>query len=154
MNDIDKKQKYENLIKEARAVLLPSDHFISKLANACALLMKSFPHHWIGFYLVDESKKSLYLGPFQGPLACTEIPYGKGVCGSAWANRKSVIVDDVHQFPGHIACSSLSNSEIVVPLFDTEGKVIGVLDIDSVNFKEFSDTDRIFLEELCRIIIA
>lgn len=152
MSNRTKEQNYELLLKEARALLLASDHFISRLANACALLQKTFNHHWVGFYLVDDFKNSLYLGPFQGPIACTMIPFNKGVCGSAWAQKKTLVVDDVHQFPGHIACSSLSNSEIVVPLINDENKVIGVLDIDSVNFGTFSNIDKKYLEEFCQII--
>lgn len=152
MSNKTKEQNYEQLLKEAKALLLPSDHFVSRLANACALIQKYFNHHWVGFYLVDDNKNMLYLGPFQGPIACTLIPYDKGVCGSSWARRETLVVDDVHQFPGHIACSSLSNSEIVVPMINDENKVIGVLDIDSVNFSSFNNTDKEALESLCRMI--
>lgn len=113
--------------------------------------MEQFEHHWIGFYLVDEKRNHLYLGPFQGPLACTQISFGKGVCGSAWEKKQTFIVADVHEFPGHIACSALSNSEIVVPIFKGD-QVMAVLDIDSVDFNAFDQTDQMYLEKIATLI--
>jgi GAF domain-containing protein len=122
---------------------------IAKLANTSAALHQTFGFFWIGFYLVKEDE--LVLGPFQGPIACTRIQYGKGVCGAAWKRLKTIIVPDVEQFPGHIACSSQSKSEIVVPLF-LNGNVIGVLDIDSDCLNTFDETDQCYLEKICVIV--
>jgi L-methionine (R)-S-oxide reductase len=147
----DKEKKYQEISKLARALLSPQDHTISQLSNLSALLYRELNFWWVGFYLVDESKKELYLGPFQGPTACTKIPYGKGVCGSAWQKAETIIVPDVHQFAGHIACSSESNSEIVVPL-KKDGKVTAVLDVDSTHFNHFDNIDKKFLEEMLSFI--
>jgi GAF domain-containing protein len=115
------------------------------MANFSRLIMEHFPNHWIGFYRVVG--QDLLLGPFNGPIACTRISFGKGVCGKAWATRQTQIVDDVHQFPGHIACSALSNSEIVIPCI-REGEVFAVLDIDSTEYAAFTALDKKYLEEL------
>lgn len=120
-----------------------------------AVLKETAGFFWVGFYLVKETQsgeKQLVLGPFQGPVACTRIGYGRGVCGTAWKSGKSIVVEDVEKFPGHIACSSLSRSEIVVPLHDGERGIIGVLDIDSAVTGAFDEVDREYLEMLCRII--
>ncbi len=146
-----KEKKYQETLKLARALLVKGDHLISQMANLSALLYRQFSFLWVGFYLVDEQKKQLYLGPFQGPTACTSIPFGRGVCGDAWKNEQTIIVPDVHQYVGHIACSSESNSEIVVPL-KMEGKVIAVLDIDSVLFHHFDSVDKKYLEEILGFI--
>jgi len=123
-------------------------NLVANLANMSAALKETFNFFWVGFYLVDSEE--LVLGPFQGPIACTRIRKGKGVCGTAWSEERTIVVPDVDAFPGHIACSSLSRSEIVVPLIDHENKVWGVLDIDSEQLNTFDDTDARFLEELCR----
>ena len=120
------------------------------MANVCAALQTEFGWWWTGFYLVRGQE--LVLGPFQGPVACYRIPYGRGVCGTAWKRRETVIVPDVEQFPGHIACSSLSRSEIVVPLFDAKGDVCAVLDIDSKELATFDETDRQYLEQAMKTL--
>jgi L-methionine (R)-S-oxide reductase len=144
---MEKLNKLEQMLKECEAVLSKEDHSISNMSNCCAIIQKYFNFHWVGFYLVDDNTNQLYLGPFQGPLACTRIPFGKGVCGTAWKESKTQVVADVHKFPGHIACSSLTNSEIVVPI-TRESKVVAVLDIDSVEFDSFSDKDKEYFENL------
>lgn len=145
-----KEEKYVSLLPQLQAVLEGETDFIANLANTCACLREQFGWLWIGFYLVK--KDELVLGPFQGPLACTRIARGKGVCGKSWESAATVIVPDVNLFPGHIACSGLSRSEIVVPLLH-EGKVIGVLDIDSEQPNEFGETDRRYLEEVVRLLV-
>lgn len=144
-------KQYEKLYKELDSVLSAQENWVSNYSNFCAVLMSEFNHHWIGFYLANNDKEELYLGPFQGPLACTRIAFGKGVCGTSFEKRKTLIVPDVHQFPGHIACSSLSNSEIVIPFSDSAGRQ-GVLDIDSVNFDEFNEEDQRGLERLLSLL--
>lgn len=144
-----KRNTYQEIQKEAAALILPEDPFISKLANLSALLHSRLESFWTGFYLVENDQ--LILGPFQGPVACTTIQKGKGVCGTSWAEAKSIVVPDVHKFPGHIACSAESNSEIVVPLFKGD-EVIAVLDIDSTEFDAFDDTDRMELEKLLGLL--
>ena len=148
---MDKFEKEANYIKiEAVLFSLISkrDALVSSLANFVAVLKSQFDFFWVGFYLVDDNK--LILGPFQGPLACTEIKFGKGVCGTAWSERKTIVVGDVHQFPGHIACSSETNSEIVLPVINAEGKVVAVLDIDSITFNDFDAVDQKYLEKLLK----
>lgn len=140
-----KSEKYERLAVSAGALLADERDLTANLANLAALIKSEFGFWWVGFYLVKENE--LVLGPFQGPVACTRIAYNKGVCGTAWARAESVVVPDVHQFEGHIACSAASNSEIVVPLLH-QGKVWGVLDIDSVDFNTFDETDRVHLEKI------
>ena len=127
----DKKEKYTGVIRAIEAVCEGENDLIANLANTAAILKEIFNWHWIGFYLVKEGE--LVLGPFQGPIACTRIAYGKGVCGKAWQDKISIVVADVHKFPGHIACSALSNSEIVVPIIKNE-EVVAVLDADSIIF--------------------
>ncbi len=155
-NDTMKKEEtYRNLIPQLASLVEGEKEETGVLANVSALLMAELKHHWIGFYLVRENpsggKEELWLGPFQGPVACYRIGYGKGVCGTAWARGETVVVPDVDAFPGHIACSSLSRSEIVVPLF-RNGKVAAVLDIDSATLNSFDETDRFYLEQICQII--
>ncbi len=150
-----KQETYTNLIKQIRAIIEGEKDEISIMANAAALIHSALGHHWTGFYIVRQNEETgseeLYLGPFQGPAACYRIGYGKGVCGTAWAKAETQVVPDVDAFPGHIACSSLSRSEIVVPLF-RNGKVAAVLDIDSAILNSFEHTDRIYLEQICGII--
>lgn len=143
----DKAGIYEELIPQIEGLISNEDNFISNLANVAAALKGCFNFFWVGFYLVD-SPKELVLAPFQGPVACTRIGFGKGVCGTSWERRETIVVEDVEKFPGHIACSSLSRSEIVVPMFDKESNIIGVLDIDSEKIATFDDIDRKFLEIL------
>ena len=137
-------------------LLIQDEHDeISVLANVSAALKETFDFFWVGFYLVKEKEGSapqLYLGPFQGPTACYRIGFGRGVCGSAWQQRQTLVVPDVEEFPGHIACSSLSRSEIVVPIFNNANDVVGVLDIDSTELSTFDDIDRRYLEQLCQLL--
>ena len=141
-----KENRYKELLPQIKAVLSGESDLIANQANLCAILKEAFDFLWVGFYRVSSDE--LILGPFQGPLACTRISRGKGVCVSAWEEAITLIVEDFDQFPGHIACSSKSRSEIVVPFFDARGVVIAVLDIDSVNLAAFDSTDRHYLEEI------
>jgi len=145
-----KGEQYETLLPQIEALVKGESDLIANLANCCAVLKEQFNWLWIGFYLVKENQ--LVLGPFQGPVACTRIAYGKGVCGTAWASGKTILVPDVEQFPGHIACSSLSRSEIVVPVYKN-GNIIGVLDIDSAEFNSFDETDKLYLEQLVKSVV-
>ena len=140
---------YSLLNKQLDALLTGETNRTGMLANAAALLMQTGGWFWIGFYLVEGEE--LCLGPFQGTVACYRIGYGKGVCGTAWSERRSLVVPDVEEFPGHIACSSLSRSEIVVPIFAGE-TIVGVLDIDSTETDTFTEADRIGLEAFCAIL--
>jgi len=148
ISDGSKEEKYEMLLKQIKGLIEGESNLIANLANVSAALKETFNFFWVGFYLVDSEE--LVLGPFQGPIACTRIRKGKGVCGTAWSEGRTIVVPDVDAFPGHIACSSLSRSEIVVPLIDHENKVWGVLDVDSEQLNTFNNTDARFLEELCR----
>lgn len=147
-----KSAQYQHLMAQAEAVLKAESHWLPNAANLCAMLKAQFDWLWVGFYWVDEPSQSLVLGPFQGPLACTRIPYNKGVCGRAWAEGRSFIVPNVHEFEGHIACSSLSNSEIVLPCRDANGKIKAVLDIDSRDYNSFDETDAQYLAGLLALI--
>lgn len=142
----NKAEKYIALLPQIKALCSGESDVTANLANISAALKSSFDFFWVGFYLLKENE--LVLGPFQGPIACTRIKKGKGVCGKSWEIDESIIVDDVAEFPGHIACSSLSRSEIVVPL-RKNGEVVGVLDIDSDLLKHFDEVDKKHLEELC-----
>lgn len=144
-----KKDKYESILSQAKALFENEDDLIANMANLCSLLKYEMGFFWVGLYLVKENE--LVLGPFQGTLACTRIPKGKGVCGSAWEQEKTLIVDDVDQFPGHIACSSESKSEVVVPLFK-DGSVYAVLDVDSDRIADFDETDKEYLEKLVALL--
>lgn len=144
-----KEEQYEQLIPQIRGLLEGETDLTANLANVAAALKEQFRWWWVGFYLVKNGE--LVLGPFQGPVACTRIRKGKGVCGTAWAKASTVIVPDVEKFPGHIACSSLSRSEIVVPLMH-HGEVMGVLDADSEHLDHFDETDRIYLEKIVSLI--
>jgi GAF domain-containing protein len=144
-----KEEKYMAIIPQIRGLLEGEDDLIANLANVAGALREQFSWWWIGFYLVKHDE--LVLGPFQGPVACTRIRKGRGVCGTAWAEARTIIVPDVEAFPGHIACSSLSRSEIVVPLV-AEGKVWAVLDADSEHLDHYDETDRRYLEEIVALI--
>ena len=141
----DKEQKYEALVAQAKAMSEAENDEIALMANVAAIIHGTFHFWWTGFYRVVGEE--LVLGPFQGSLACTRIKFGRGVCGTAWKERRSVVVPDVEEFPGHIACSSASRSEIVVPMF-RNGEVFAVLDIDSEKLSTFDETDRVFLEKI------
>lgn len=144
-----KENKYRELLPQLRALVETETNRIANLANIAAALKQTFDFFWVGFYLVEGDE--LVLGPFQGPIACTRIRLGRGVCGTAWKEERTLIVPDVEQFPGHIACSSDSKSEIVVPMMK-EGKVVGVLDIDSDCLDSFDEVDARYLEEVCRYV--
>ena len=144
-------EKYKTIFEQIKAVVEDEDDVIANMANMSAMLHETFGFWWTGFYRVDPESAQLVLGPFQGPVACTRIAFGKGVCGTAWERKGTVVVPDVHQFPGHIACSSASNSEIVVPVFRNE-EVVAVLDIDSTDFNTFDDTDKEWLERIVSLI--
>ena len=144
-----KQEIYESLLPQIKAVVEGETDLIANLANTCACLKEQFNWLWVGFYIVRSDE--LVLGPFQGPLACTRIRKGKGVCGASWQNKQTIIVPDVNAFPGHIACSSLSVSEIVVPVI-RNNEVVAVLDADSENYAAFDDVDQHYLEELTRSI--
>lgn len=153
-----KEEQYQEIIPQIQSLIAGESDLIANMANIAAVLHNTFHFWWTGFYIVRElsaisSQPSdfrdteLVLGPFQGPIACTRIPYNKGVCGTAWAQNKTLIVPNVHEFPGHIACSSASQSEIVVPI-RRNGVVIAVLDIDSAEYNTFDEIDRIYLEQI------
>ncbi len=146
---------HKELISQTASLIEGETEGIGVMANVAAAIKYATGHHWVGFYIVRDNpetgKEELRLGPFQGPVACYRIGYGKGVCGTAWKLAETVIVPDVDAFPGHIACSSLSRSEIVVPVF-SNGKVAAVLDIDSADLNSFDETDKVCFEEICRLI--
>jgi len=144
-------EKYKLLNQQLEALVLKEDNLISNLANVTAALKQTFDKiSWVGFYLFDGKK--LYLGPFQGKVACTNIEIGKGVCGKSAQLKKTIIVPDVHQFPGHIFCDADSKSEIVVPLLKND-KLLGVLDLDSTEYNSFNETDKVYLEQICKFLI-
>ena len=147
---MDKNKTYQLLAKQVESLIEGENNTTGQLANAAAIIHETMGWWWTGFYLVNDGE--LHLGPFQGPVACYTIKPGRGVCGTAWQQNRTIVVPDVEQFPGHIACSSLSRSEIVVPLHDPQGNVIGVLDIDSKDVATFDDVDARWLEEIARII--
>ncbi len=144
------KEQYLMALKQLEALLQDEHYEMSVLANAAAAIHEATSYFWVGFYVVRQEE--LLLGPFQGSVACMHIPFGKGVCGTAWKERRTIVVDDVHLFPGHIACSSLSQSEVVVPLFDNEGQVRAVLDVDSTKPADFDADDVAFLEQAASIV--
>lgn len=144
-----KEEKYRELLPQLRALISTETDVTANLANVSAALKQTFGFFWVGFYLVKGEE--LVLGPFQGPIACTRIRYGRGVCGTAWKEARTLIVPNVEEFPGHIACSSASKSEIVVPIMK-QGKVMGVLDIDSDTLNAFDETDARYLEEICTLV--
>ena len=143
-----KEEKYAELFPQIKSILEGETDMIANMANVAAVLHEEFNFWWTGFYRV-VSEDTLLLGPFQGPLACTRIKKGRGVCGTAWKENTTQVVPDVHLFPGHIACSSLSQSEIVVPVHDRGGRVVAVLDIDSERLSTFDETDKLWLEKIC-----
>lgn len=144
-----KTEQYQSLIPQIKALLEGETDLVANMANTIAALKEQFGWFWIGFYVVKNSE--LVLAPFQGPVACTRIKKGKGVCGASWAQAKTLIVPDVEKFPGHIACSSLSKSEIVVPVI-RKGEVVAVLDVDSDQYDQFDTTDQYYLEQIVKLI--
>ena len=144
-----KQEQYESLIPQMKGLLEGETDLVANLANVAAALKEQFGWFWVGFYLVKGEE--LVLGPFQGPVACTRIRKGRGVCGSSWAQAKTLIVPDVEKFPGHIACSSLSKSEIVVPIL-RNGEVLGVLDVDSDELDQYDEVDQQYLEQIIGLI--
>jgi GAF domain-containing protein len=144
-----KAEQYQNLLPQTKGLLEGEPDLIANLANICGALKEQFNWLWIGFYLVKGDE--LVLGPFQGPVACTRIRKGKGVCGTSWAKAETLIVPDVEQFPGHITCSSLSKSEIVVPIIRND-RVVGVLDVDAVEYNQFDTTDQQYLEAIVALL--
>lgn len=149
-NSEDSKEDiYKAILPQIESVIGGETYLVANLANVAAVLKEVFGFFWVGFYWVKQDQ--LVLGPFQGPLACTRIRYGRGVCGTAWKEATTQLVPNVELFPGHIACSSASRSEIVVPVF-SEGAVVGVLDVDSDKVDAFDEVDKVYLEKICRLI--
>lgn len=151
INQGSKEEQYQTLLPQIKSLTGAETDVVANLANIAAALKQTFGFFWVGFYRVKED--TLVLGPFQGPLACTRIRFGKGVCGTAWKEAKTLVVPDVEAFPGHIACSSDSKSEIVVPVIKDE-KVVAVLDIDSDSLNSFDEVDAYYLEKLCKEVLA
>lgn len=147
----DKSTKYEGLFPQIKALIGDEKDLVANQANVAAALKETFGFFWVGFYNVKDGE--LVLGPFQGPVACTRIQKGRGVCGTAWDTKETLIVDDVDAFPGHISCSALSKSEIVVPLVK-ECQVVGVLDVDSDQLKSFDAIDSIYLNQICEWLVS
>ena len=145
-----KEEQYKTLLPQIKALLEGEPDLVANLANTTAALKEQFNWLWVGFYLVKNDE--LVLGPFQGPVACTRIKKGRGVCGKAWEDKKTLIVADVEKFPGHIACNSLSRSEIVIPIFK-ENEVVAILDVDSEALDHFDETDKKYLEEIVGLIV-
>lgn len=148
----DKASIYKDLYPQIKSLLAGETNAVANMANFCAVLKSVFDWHWVGFYIVEGDE--LVLGPFQGPIACTRLFRGKGVCAAAWESAESVLVDDVEQFPGHIACSSDTQSELVIPLKNNQGEVWAVLDLDSSELAGFDDLDQRELEALVELIPA
>ncbi len=146
----DKAGKYRELIPQLEALVSGESDAIANLSNVVAALKQTFGFFWVGVYIVKENE--LVLGPFQGPIACTRIRMGKGVCGTSWERKATILVPDVEQFPGHIACSSASRSEIVVPVINPSGEVIMVIDVDSDRLNDFDTTDQQYLEQVAQLI--
>ncbi len=144
-----KLEQYQSLLPQIKGLLEGENDLVANLANSVAALKEQFGWFWVGFYLVKGNE--LVLGPFQGPVACTRIKKGKGVCGSSWEQAKTLIVPDVEKFPGHIACSSMSKSEIVVPVI-RDGEVVAVLDVDSTDYDQFDAVDQQYLEQMIQMI--
>jgi L-methionine (R)-S-oxide reductase len=153
IQSLDDKGKYKLLIKQLRELLNREDHELSNLSNLTAALKQTFDKiSWVGFYLSDNEK--LYLGPFQGKVACTSIIIGEGVCGTAAAKKETVIVPNVDKFPGHIACDTDTRSEIVIPVKNNDGSLYGVLDLDSTEYDSFNETDKFYLEDICKLLVS
>jgi GAF domain-containing protein len=148
-SNLNKEQKYLALLPQIKALVTGENNLTANLANISAALKQTFNWWWVGFYWIENNE--LVLGPFQGPIACTRITKGKGVCGTSWLNQHTIVVPDVEKFSGHIACSAASKSEIVVPIIKND-VVIGVLDCDSEHLNHYDETDRIYLEQLSQII--
>ena len=148
---MNKQVDYQLLLSQVKAMVKDESDPVANMANVAALIQEAFRFWWTGFYRVIDHQ--LVLGPFQGPVACTRIGFGKGVCGTSWKEKKTLVVEDVEQFPGHIACSSESRSEIVVPLLKGE-EVIGVLDIDSEKLATFDEIDKVWLEQIAEVVSA
>ncbi len=146
----NKEERYRSLLPQIESLVSGEADVIANMANIAAVLHDTFGFWWTGFYRVANDRE-LVLGPFQGPVACTRIPFGRGVCGTAWKEAQTVIVPDVHLFPGHIACSSASNSEIVVPVFQ-DGAVVAVLDVDSKDFNTFDSIDSLYLSRITSLL--
>jgi GAF domain-containing protein len=149
---MNKVEKYQLLTEQIKALVEGETDVVAVMANVAAAIHETMGFFWTGFYRVVGDE--LVLGPFQGPVACMHIAFGRGVCGTAWQRQETIVVPDVEQFPGHIACSSLSRSEIVVPVFSQAGKVVAVLDIDSRELATFDDTDRQYLETICNDFLS
>ncbi len=147
-DNASKTEKYEVLFPQIQGLLESENDIIANMANIAAALKEVFNFFWVGFYIVRDDE--LVLGPFQGPIACTRIKYGRGVCGTSWKEAKTIIVPDVDKFPGHIACSSLSKSEIVIPLF-ADDNVVAVLDVDSDSYDMFDSIDALYLNRICAL---
>jgi GAF domain-containing protein len=145
-----KEEKYQSLLPQIQSLVDGETDLTANMANVCAALKFGLDFFWVGFYLVKDDQ--LVLGPFQGPVACTRIALGKGVCGTAWKNNEVIIVEDVDKFPGHIACSSLSKSEIVLPIYNVNKEVVGVLDVDSETYNTFDKTDELYLKQILDLI--
>ncbi len=146
---VDKEEKYISLLPQIKGLISGESNLVANLANVCAALKQTFDFFWVGFYIVENTE--LVLGPFQGSIACTRIQLGKGVCGTSWKEKQSILVPNVDEFPGHIACSSLSKSEIVVPIIK-DNSVVAILDIDSDKLNDFDETDKKYLEQLCALL--
>jgi L-methionine (R)-S-oxide reductase len=146
----NKEEKYRELLPQLEALIGGETNQTANMANICAALKYGMGFFWVGFYLVHNGQ--LVLGPFQGPVACTRIGRGKGVCGTAWEKKETIVVPDVELFPGHIACSSLSKSEVVIPLLDNEGEVFAVLDVDSDRINDFDTTDSRYLTRITQLL--
>ncbi|SOE21695.1 GAF domain-containing protein [Spirosomataceae bacterium TFI 002] len=146
----DRAEIYESLFPQMKALLADESDQIANMANFAAVLKEAFNFFWVGFYL--KKKGQLVLGPFQGPIACTRIPFSKGVCGHSFSTNSTIVVPDVEAFPGHIACSSATKSEIVTPVRDSYGEIIGVLDIDSDVINDFSNVDKVWIEKMAALI--
>ncbi len=147
----NKQEKYIELIPQIKALMEGESDITANMANICAALKYGMNFFWVGFYLVKDNQ--LVLGPFQGPVACTRIHKGKGVCGASWERGEVIIVEDVDRFPGHIACSSLSKSEIVLPIYNSKKEIIGVLDVDSDEYACFDKTDEKYLSEILEAFV-
>ena len=145
-----KEEKYKSLLPQIKALVEFESDITANMANVCAALKYGFDFFWVGFYLIKDGQ--LVLAPFQGPIACTRIALGKGVCGTSWKNNEVIIVDDVDLFPGHISCSSLSKSEIVIPIYDANKNIVGVLDVDSDVYKTFDRIDELYLKQITELL--
>lgn len=150
INASTKEEKYQQLFPQIKSLIEGEPDLVANMGNLCAALKYGMNFFWVGFYLIQNNE--LVLGPFQGPIACTRIQKGRGVCGAAWQKNEVIVVDDVDQFPGHIACSSLSKSEIVLPIYNSKKEIIGVLDVDSDKLSSFDETDSVWLGKIIELI--